>query len=188
MKILWLLAIIVIFPLASFGSGGPKFNGSIMHLSNLKEGSYKVGATSSDTRDYSLESEKNPAVAFVLSFLLPGGGQFYNGEHKKGYIMLGGALGGVVLMFVGFAEFVEGFGSTAEETGGGGKAGLGMLGVVGCSLWSMIDAPIAANKINKKIRSAKAGKSFRFRQTNLVLSARPMSSREVLGARIVVNY
>ena len=71
MKILWFLAIVVIFPLASFGSSGPKdANGKIMHLSNLKEGSYKVGASSSDTRDYSLESEKNPAVAFVLSFLL----------------------------------------------------------------------------------------------------------------------
>lgn len=159
-----------------------------MHRSNLKEGSYKVGATSSDTRAYSLESEKNPAVAFVLSFLVPGGGQFYNGENKKGGIMLGGVLGGVVLMFAGASEVVEDIDTGEEETGGAGKVVLGILGVAGCSLWSMIEAPIAANKINKKIRSAKAGKSFRFRETNLVLSARPMSSREVLGGRIVVNY
>ena len=124
----------------------------------------------------------------MQSSIITGGGQFYNGESKKGGIMLGGVVGGVVLIVSGAAEAVEDIDTGEEKTGGGGKIALGLLGVVGCSLWSMIDAPIAANKINKKIRSAKAGKSFRFRETNLVLSARPVSSRDVLGARIVVNY
>ena len=35
---------------------------------------------------------KNPTVATVISFVLVGGGQFYNGDLLKGIVMLGGAL------------------------------------------------------------------------------------------------
>jgi TM2 domain-containing membrane protein YozV len=35
---------------------------------------------------------KNPALAAVLSVIVPGVGQFYNGDAKKGLIMLFGAL------------------------------------------------------------------------------------------------
>src|SRR4051794_25874870 len=37
-------------------------------------------------------SEKIPAVAVVLSLFIPGAGQFYNGDSKRGALMLGGAL------------------------------------------------------------------------------------------------
>lgn len=37
---------------------------------------------------------KNPWVALVLSFVIPGVGQFYNGDYKKGALMLIGALVG----------------------------------------------------------------------------------------------
>jgi TM2 domain-containing membrane protein YozV len=36
-----------------------------------------------------LATGKNPTVAVILSLLIVGGGQFYNGEMKKGAIMLG---------------------------------------------------------------------------------------------------
>jgi TM2 domain-containing membrane protein YozV len=36
--------------------------------------------------------EKNPAVALILSLFIPGAGQFYNGDNKRGALMLGGAL------------------------------------------------------------------------------------------------
>jgi TM2 domain-containing membrane protein YozV len=35
---------------------------------------------------------KNPGVALILSILIPGVGQFYNGDTKKGVLMLLGAL------------------------------------------------------------------------------------------------
>jgi TM2 domain-containing membrane protein YozV len=35
---------------------------------------------------------KNAAVAMILSFFIPGVGQFYNGDMKKGGIMLGAAV------------------------------------------------------------------------------------------------
>jgi TM2 domain-containing membrane protein YozV len=32
---------------------------------------------------------KNPTIALILSIIIPGVGQFYNGETKKGAVMLG---------------------------------------------------------------------------------------------------
>lgn len=44
--------------------------------------------------------EKNPAVALILSLFIPGAGQFYNGDNKRGALMLAGAL--ISLMLVAF--------------------------------------------------------------------------------------
>ena len=57
---------------------------------------------------------KTPWVAVLLSFLLVGVGQFYNGDSKKGAIML---VAGLVL-------FIP-------------TAGVGYIGIM---IWSMIDA------------------------------------------------
>ena len=43
--------------------------------------------------------EKNPWAAAGLSFLLPGGGQFYNGETNEGLGLLAVALGGYGIMW-----------------------------------------------------------------------------------------
>jgi TM2 domain-containing membrane protein YozV len=42
--------------------------------------------------------EKNPAVALVLSLFIPGAGQFYNRDNKRGALMLGGALLSLLLV------------------------------------------------------------------------------------------
>ena len=57
---------------------------------------------------------KNPTVATILSVLIAGAGQFYNGDMKKGAVMLGGA----ILL-------------------GAGTAGLGWLAI---AIWSAVDA------------------------------------------------
>ena len=57
---------------------------------------------------------KNPPVAMILSFFIPGVGQFYNGDVKKGGIMLGAAV-----IF------------------GALTAGLGWLAI---AIWSTVDA------------------------------------------------
>ena len=41
--------------------------------------------------------KKNPWLAFGLSALITGGGQFYNGQHSKGVAQLGGAILGIGL-------------------------------------------------------------------------------------------
>jgi TM2 domain-containing membrane protein YozV len=62
---------------------------------------------------------KNPAVALVLSLLIPGAGQFYNGDMKKGGLMLALAIIGLIV-----------------------SGGLITLGVW---IWAMIDAYQVAN-------------------------------------------
>ncbi|MGA2572789.1 MAG: DUF6677 family protein [Candidatus Methanomethylicaceae archaeon] len=47
------------------------------------------------------EKGKNPALALILSFLLPGLGQIYNGETDKGILMILGAIVcGILELFI----------------------------------------------------------------------------------------
>jgi len=57
---------------------------------------------------------KNAGVAFILSFVFPGGGQFYNGHVGKGIFVL------LTFWFFGLTY-----------------------------IWSLIDAPVSASRINR---------------------------------------
>jgi TM2 domain-containing membrane protein YozV len=61
---------------------------------------------------------KSPGLAVFLSFLIPGVGQFYAGDNKKGGIMLGCYLFSCILVIVY----------------------IGIIGALGIWIWSMIDA------------------------------------------------
>lgn len=81
--------------------------------------------------------KKSPAIAFVLSFIvLPGAGQIYNGEPSKGVAQL-------LLVATGYGIAISG--ANKDDTG---MAGGGLLLALGCSLWSWIDAPTSASRIN----------------------------------------
>ncbi len=49
------------------------------------------------------QSEKNPALSLILSFLLPGLGQIYNGQVDRGVLMIFGAIifGALILISIG---------------------------------------------------------------------------------------
>lgn len=88
---------------------------------------------------YSLSvNEKNPGLALLFSLLIPGGGQYYNGETSKGVTMTGIGLGAIVLTTV------------AANEGASELSAIGSLIALGNSIWSMIDAPISANRINRQ--------------------------------------
>lgn len=53
---------------------------------------------------------KTPPLAVLLSFLIPGMGQFYNGDSKKGGIMLGLWVLSLILLSIGGVGFVIGAG------------------------------------------------------------------------------
>ena len=100
---------------------------------------------------------KSPTTAFLYSFLLPGGGQFYNGESKKGLIQLGIAVTGVLLAYSNWTEYEwvrddyywASYGYTREY----GNETLMYTGIalyLGGAVWSMIDAPMSAKKINRQ--------------------------------------
>lgn len=61
---------------------------------------------------------KNPVIAVLLSFFIPGAGQMYNDQVQKGALMLGGY---ILSWFLAILV-------------------IGFVGVVGIWLWSMIDA------------------------------------------------
>ena len=80
-------------------------------------------------------NEKSPVAAWALSFLMPGCGQFYNGEGTKGGIMLG-----TYLVSSGVFWFVS--------------WPIGLTGMLATAIWSQIDAPISANRINRQNSSS----------------------------------
>jgi hypothetical protein len=99
----------------------------------------KISKEAAKRDPLTLRSEKSPGLAFVMSFFITGAGQFYNGDVAKGVIQLGGALGGWTLYFAGHRSRWE-------------TAASGVFVVLVCSIWSMIDAPIAASVINDEMR------------------------------------
>jgi len=68
-------------------------------------------------------TEKNPTLAVIISFLIAGGGQFYNGDVKKGAAILIGSIVGFFL------------------TGG--------IATLAFWIWSMIDAYQVASGTGK---------------------------------------
>ncbi|MBI4420743.1 MAG: hypothetical protein HY560_07950 [Gemmatimonadetes bacterium] len=86
---------------------------------------------------------KSPALAFLLSFLITGAGQGYNGEWGKAGIMFGGVV-------VSYAVAVGGADACTFDDNCA-QFGIGVLGIVGFALWSMIDAPISASAINRRV-------------------------------------
>ena len=97
---------------------------------------------------------KDPAVAFVLSLLIPGAGQVYNGEVGKGVLQFGLDVGATVLCLTNLpgTEWVEqGYWSGyVRDTGDEGLFNAGLAMMIVTDLWSMIDAPLSASAINRR--------------------------------------
>ncbi len=90
---------------------------------------------------------KSPAHAFVLSLIVPGLGQHYNGQHGKGALQ-------EVLFVGGVFAFAGGLAVGWNDPSEGGAAALcatGAIMTVGSYVWSVVDAPASANRINKEL-------------------------------------
>lgn len=88
--------------------------------------------------------EKDPWLAFLLSFALTGSGQVYNNQVGKGVLQFAGASAGLGLV-ISEAE-------NDREDSNWTQAGAGLM--LACYLWSVIDAPVTANRINREARQA----------------------------------
>lgn len=80
---------------------------------------------------------KSRLVAFGLGYLFPGAGHFYAGESWRGANIMGIVVGGFMLA-----------GSTENESTAGNIALTSMV----VYLWSMVDAPMAASRQNRRLR------------------------------------
>lgn len=85
---------------------------------------------------------KSPGVAFLLSFLIVGAGQGYNGQWGKALLMAGGAISGVAIASAGAEDCVD-----YDDCG---RVTAGVVAALGFAIWSWIDAPITASAINTR--------------------------------------
>ncbi|MDR0799567.1 MAG: hypothetical protein LBN18_07415 [Dysgonamonadaceae bacterium] len=95
-------------------------------------------------------NRKEPVLSCVLSWILPGGGQYYNGEYGKGVLMTGLFVGSLIGMATSLSDsyyYYNDYHARSED-----GAALFALVLTGTYLWSIIDAPISSNKINRQNR------------------------------------
>lgn len=79
---------------------------------------------------------KEPALSLLASFLLPGVGQFINGDTTMGTVFLSAYIGGFVLVFC-LGWIIIGF--------------VGLPIAIGAWIWSMIDAYQGAVRYNQSV-------------------------------------
>lgn len=82
---------------------------------------------------------KDPGIATIASVVIPGGGQMYSGETKKGVALLGIGMGSLVL---GYAASVDG--------GSAAPAAVGYLVYLGTWVYGIMDAGDSAHRMNAK--------------------------------------
>ncbi len=104
--------------------------------------------TSAQPTEQAAEAPKSPVGAFGLSMMIPGAGQAHNGQWGKGGLMLAG---GIVSAGVAIAGA-----NTCDSSDSCHLRTAGLVGMVGFWVWSMIDAPISANAINRETDAGRA--------------------------------
>lgn len=94
--------------------------------------------------------EKSPALAGLLSFVIPGAGQFYNGESSKAWVDLGTQIGCAVLAGVGSSVATNAALNGSDGVYYVGLAVTGLSGIVALvnGVSSITDAVKTAKKIN----------------------------------------
>ena len=100
-----------------------------------------------DTLDLDIPGEKSPWLAFLLSYIFPGGGQLYNGQPIKGLLFLTGITVGVGIAVLSYG------GSDFDNTNDSKSLIYGGLGLAALLyIYQLIDAPVSANSINEERR------------------------------------
>lgn len=141
-----------------------------------------------------IRGKKSPGVAFALSFLFPGLGQYYNGDVTKGVIQEVLYVGGWTLFFtLGWEEYKESYYygnydyyyDYYERETAWFWIGLGLASA--SSIWSMIDAPISANNINERM-GQRYGHMLEFNQGKNVIGFDLGASQKGLGAKLAYHF
>ncbi|MDE0298560.1 MAG: hypothetical protein OXN17_08015 [Candidatus Poribacteria bacterium] len=127
---------------------------------------------------------KNPASASCLSCMIPGLGQFYNGEPGKGCLQFGMVSGGLTYAFlVGMVEIYNSFGGGSSDSSD--AAFYGSLGVAAVGwLWSVIDAAESAKRINERNEKQRHG---HLTESNDV-GIGSIIGRNLYGAKVTLRF
>ena len=104
--------------------------------------------------------KKNPMVALGLSFPVIGAGQFYNGQYTKGVIQLGATIVGLGLTLSASGDNEDRPDGNLDEDKDDWMSVPGYLLLFGGAIWSLIDAPMSANRINQQSQISSYGHLF----------------------------
>ena len=141
--------------------------------------------------------KKNPWLAFGLSALITGGGQFYNGQHSKGVAQLGGVILGIGLMASGSEDNYTRYAMNdlgllyerrVDPDDDDGRVVLGFLLFFGSHIWSVVDAPISANSINRQNQQPSYGHLIEIGGSRTTLGVDPVVSHKNLGTRLTLHF
>ena len=143
--------------------------------------------------------KKNPWLASGLSLLIPGTGQFYNDQQKKGLPQLGVALAGAGLMWWAVRDNYESWESYQEnpswnpldwidEDGDDKLFYLGTPLWLGSLVWSVIDANLSANRINQEGEQPDFGYLLELDTGQVTLGVDPVFGRYGPGAKLMLHF
>ena len=122
----------------------------------------------------------SPVRAFALSLVpIVSGGQFYNGEYKKGLTMVGVQGAGILIAAISCPNVHRCGGSDKKKSDRGGV--IFFLGY----LWALMDAPVSANRINKNQRQEHL---LKFERNQVALGVDPVVLRDGKGVRLTFHF
>lgn len=119
--------------------------------------------------------ERNPWIAFAMSAVITGGGQFYNKQYFKGVAQFSISAVGLGLLLADTGDDIEPLG-TDDPDDRGTRDAIGAVMFLGGALWSMIDAPLSANAINRKRRESAS------------FHVAPMVRKDRIGAQLTLSF
>lgn len=148
------------------------------------------------------KDQKSPGLALGLSALLPGCGQYYNGEYLKGAVQTGIFATGIVLALTlgtassyssnaytdyGYYGTYTYYNPTTEEwTTAWMYVGIGVA--AGAWVWSVIDAPISANSHNEGSQGSTYGHMFESGNPAFVVGIDVAALRPGAGVNLTIHF
>ena len=144
--------------------------------------------------------EKEPWLAFALSLVMPGTGQFYNDQYTKGIVQLGAVAAGAGLVFIGVRDNYKAYGRDADgnpfyhwtDPEGNNKTMALPGGILwACAhVWSVIDAPLSAIRINEQSQQPdpEYGHLLEFDGDRVTLGVDPVVWPDRSGARLTLHF
>lgn len=132
--------------------------------------------------------KKNPMVALGLSFPIVGSGQFYNGEYTKGVAQMGAAIVGLGLVLSAGGDNMDSPEGNLDANNDDWRSIPGYVLLLGGAIWSLIDAPMSANRINRQNRLVSHGHLIELDGDVTTVGIDPVTSDKGLGTAFTIRF
>lgn len=132
--------------------------------------------------------KKNPMVALGLSFPIVGSGQFYNGEYTKGVAQMGAAIVGLGLVLSAGGDNMDSPEGNLDADNDDWRSIPGYVLLLGGAIWSLIDAPMSANRINRQNRLVSHGHLIELDGDRATVGIDPVTSDKGLGTAFTIRF